>query len=118
MYYNNKTKESYYLKSKGLGLGIVRNSTFNNYVEVNRFTYEEGDIMVLYSDGIIEARNTKGEEFGYERLEDFLRSHAELSVEALEKALINKLYRFCGKEMLDDDYTTMIVRFNKKREEQ
>ncbi|MTI32546.1 PP2C family protein-serine/threonine phosphatase [Xanthovirga aplysinae] len=115
LYYKSKSKESYYLESKGLGLGIIRNSTYNNYVEVNRFTYEDEDIMVLYSDGIIEARNKKGEEFGYKRLENFLKSHAELSVADLEKALIDELYRFCEKEMLDDDYTTMIIRFKNSK---
>jgi sigma-B regulation protein RsbU (phosphoserine phosphatase) len=57
-----------YLKDKGIALGMVRNKSYANFIQPNEFPYMSGDIMVLYTDGITEAKDKKGEEFGYDRL--------------------------------------------------
>jgi len=111
LYYNRNKKEATYFKNKGLGLGIIRNSEYNKYVEVNNFNYSSGDIMLLYTDGIVEAQNEKKEEFGYERLQSLLLTYNELNLDDLQNKIIEKLYEFCESTILNDDYTIVLVRF-------
>jgi len=67
--------------------------------------------MVLYTDGITEAKNEKGEEFGNDRLAQALNEVASLSAKEIEDHLTKKLYDFTGTKNINDDYTSMTVRF-------
>jgi serine phosphatase RsbU (regulator of sigma subunit) len=67
--------------------------------------------MLLYTDGITEAKNDKGEEYGYERLEVILSESKGKSPQEIKECLISSLYEFSGTENLDDDYTAMVVKF-------
>ena len=71
--------------------------------------------MVLYTDGITEAKDGKGDEFGYERLSQLVNNASDLSPLQIQNHLINKLYEFSGTSNIDDDYTTMIVKFKWKK---
>jgi phosphoserine phosphatase RsbU/P len=111
LYYSHMRDEAVFFQNKGLGLGIIRNETFREYTEVNKITYAAGDVMVLYTDGIVEAMNRKGEEFGYERLRNVLKENREASASVIQKTIIKKLYEFIGTDVINDDYTMVIVRF-------
>jgi serine phosphatase RsbU (regulator of sigma subunit) len=67
--------------------------------------------MVLYTDGITEAKNGKGEEFGGERLAAALQESAQKSSKEIEENVIKRLYEFSGTEDINDDYTSMTVKF-------
>ncbi len=109
--FNNKENEATYYTSKGLGLGIIRNSNFHNYVHVNEFEYHQDDMVLLYTDGVTEAKNEEGAEYGYERLKVFLKDNSKKKPDEFQQALIKDLYDFCGTKTLDDDYTTLILKF-------
>jgi serine phosphatase RsbU (regulator of sigma subunit) len=111
LYYNKEKNEASYFTNKGLGLGIVRDDSFAKYVQPREFYYNSGDILMLYTDGITEASNFKAEEFGYDRLSDIINDNADLDVLKLQEKVIADLYGFCGQSELDDDYTTLIVKF-------
>jgi serine phosphatase RsbU (regulator of sigma subunit) len=81
-------------------------------MQTSEFAFAKGDVMVLYTDGITEAKNAKGEEFGYIRLSDILETAKKLSSREIQDHIISSLYQFSESESLDDDYTTMIVKFN------
>ena len=112
LFYKKAEDEVTYFQNKGLGLGILRNNGFENYIQVNSFRYQQGDLIVLYTDGITEAKNAKGEEFGYERLQHVIRRMSQAPVDEIQNELIRELYAFTGTESIDDDYTTLIVKFN------
>jgi sigma-B regulation protein RsbU (phosphoserine phosphatase) len=69
-----------------------------------------GVVLLLYSDGVTEARNPEGEEFGEERLEAFLREHRALAPEAFVKALIDQVRTFTNAAQLADDVTVVVIR--------
>lgn len=110
LYYNAKNKEVHYLEDNGLGLGILRDSQFDDFVDVNKFEYHSGDIVVLYTDGITEAKNKNNEEFGYERLQQFLKRNVFYSAEYIKDELLKYLYEFCETPNLEDDITTLIIK--------
>ena len=90
---------------------MIKTRDYCNHVDTNTLSYTAGDIMVLYTDGITEAKNNKGEEYGSERLlQSLLEAKAKTSKE-IQEHLINKLYEFSGTKEINDDYTTMIVKF-------
>jgi serine phosphatase RsbU (regulator of sigma subunit)/catechol 2,3-dioxygenase-like lactoylglutathione lyase family enzyme len=66
-----------------------------------------GDAVVLYTDGVTEALNDDGEEFGEERLLETARQHRELSLPELLAAVADQARRFSPHEQADD--ITLIV---------
>ena len=111
LYYCKKEGVVKYFENKGLGLGILRNSKYESHVQVNNFNYNSGDIMLLYTDGIVEAKNEQQLEFGYDRLKSILERTKNEEPTVIQEKIIQEVYDFCGTENLNDDYTTLIVKF-------
>ena len=82
-----------------------------NFIQTNEFSYSPGDIMVLYTDGITEAKNDRGDEYGYERLTETIMEVPNASPKEIQDHVIQSLYAFSGTKNINDDYTTMIVKF-------
>ena len=112
LYYQKATGCSKFMENKGLGLGILRNQQYENYVVVNTINYASGDVMMLYTDGITEARNRSEEEFGYDRLRIFLNDHANHSAKEIQELLLQTLYNFAGGKSRYDDYSALIIKFS------
>ncbi len=111
LYHRAAEKSTEYLKDKGAALGMVRNNGYCKLVENREINYEPGDIMYLYTDGITEARNQRGDEFGYDRLAAAVREVTDNSPSEIEKHVIDRLYAFSGSKEINDDYTSMTVKF-------
>jgi serine phosphatase RsbU (regulator of sigma subunit) len=69
-----------------------------------------GDVLALYTDGVTEAGNERGEEFGQRCLIDALRQHRELSCQALLTAIVDEVQRFSSREQ-HDDITAIVAKF-------
>ena len=76
---------------------------------VEERTLAPGDQIVLYSDGVIEARNAAGEEFGDQRLLDAVRAGVTLPVDAVVAAIHDAVREFCGGHP-EDDVTVVLAR--------
>tara|TARA_R110000796_G_scaffold118864_1_gene232685 strand:+ start:37781 stop:39853 length:2073 start_codon:yes stop_codon:yes gene_type:complete len=111
LYYSSQNSSAEFLENKGLGLGILRNDNFKNYVFVNKMTFQKDDVIVLYTDGISEASNHTGEEFGYDRMKKILTDNAKFDAVSIQKTFINKLFEFCEDKNLNDDYTMVVIKF-------
>ena len=70
-----------------------------------------GDVLVLYTDGVTEAENLLGEEFGLERLFATVRHGSSLSAEELMVSIYNAAADFCG-DHFNDDATILVVKCN------
>jgi serine phosphatase RsbU (regulator of sigma subunit)/uncharacterized glyoxalase superfamily protein PhnB len=66
-----------------------------------------GDILIIYSDGVTEAVNAEGEEFGEHRLLEVARAHRHLSTSLLTEKLVEGARRFSHPEQADD--ITLVV---------
>lgn len=111
LYYKAEEKQMCYLHQDGLGLGIVRNSEYDQYVQEVTVTYKSGDLLLLYTDGITEARNSKNQQYGAEGLKTSLLNHIHQPLEKVKEGLIRDLKTFLNNTKLDDDYTLTVVRF-------
>ncbi|MCR9014194.1 GAF domain-containing SpoIIE family protein phosphatase [Aquiflexum gelatinilyticum] len=113
LFYDHSEDKASYLSAEGLGLGIVRSPNYRKYIHESEFHYDKEDILVLYTDGIIEAKNKKGVEFGYDNLKAALMQHKNLSAELIQKRIIDQVYQFVGEGGIpDDDFSIMVIKFN------
>lgn len=94
-----------------LGLGLVRDGSFKKYVKkAETIAFEKGDFMVLYTDGIIEARNKTDEEYGYDRFQRVLENNKDADPEGISAAIMDSVHEFAGQD-IHDDYTVLIIKF-------
>jgi phosphoserine phosphatase RsbU/P len=77
--------------------------------EIAEVALTPGDTLVLYTDGITEARSAEGEEFGESRLLDTLKCHCHLAVEPLLQKVVGAVRQFTSGEQ-EDDITLVIAR--------
>lgn len=112
LYYDSKAGEAGYITLEGMGLGILRSDKYPEYLHEKTIHYQPGDILVMYTDGIIESKDQNGEEFGYERLKEVLNTYKDQSPEKIKNHLIQAVYEFVGEAALpDDDYSLMVLKF-------
>ena len=96
------------LETGGMVIGMVAQTTF----EEETIQLDCGDAVVAFSDGITEARNTLGEEFGEERLLFFVNAHRELPPAALLQALFEEVHRFSAGCVQADDLTVLVLGYS------
>jgi serine phosphatase RsbU (regulator of sigma subunit) len=94
------------LADGGLLLGVSPNATYVRGCVKLGF----GDVLLVYSDGILESRNHNDEEFGYARLEAELRRAQTDSAEAMLFSVLGAVQDFAGRRPLVDDMSVVIVR--------
>ena len=75
--------------------------------EEGEISLREGNCVLFYSDGLVEAHDPKGEMFGFPRLRTLIAEHAEK--ESLEEALLEELYSFVGEGWEQEDDITLLT---------
>jgi len=96
------------LSTGGTVVGIFPDAEF----EQEAIPLRSGDILVAYTDGIIESVNEYGEEFGEQRLIDLVRGKSDLPAERLQKAIVDEVLAWAFEEERDDDMTLIVARFH------
>jgi serine phosphatase RsbU (regulator of sigma subunit) len=76
------------------------------------FHLDDGDIMVVYSDGLTDAETSLQEHFGEERLRDIIRSHGSCGARAIEQGVLDALETFTEGAPQTDDITLVIIAKN------
>jgi len=89
----------------GLVLGIRPTQAYRE----GTVAIEDGNLMLLYTDGVTEQKNESGEEYGESRLIDFLQANRNLPLDDLQVALMEDVVGFGGGNQ-DDDLTVVIAR--------
>ncbi|HEY0077842.1 MAG TPA: PP2C family protein-serine/threonine phosphatase [Pyrinomonadaceae bacterium] len=88
---------------------VVGAFDFITYAE-ERVRLEPGALLVVFSDGISEAQNETGEEYGEERLVRLAVSNRKLSADALRRAVFEEIDLWSGAQERGDDQTVVIVK--------
>ena len=78
--------------------------------EEESLTLAAGNLLLLYSDGISEAQNTLGEEYGEARLLAFAQEHRQLAADELRQAIFAQIETWAGGRDRDDDQTLVILK--------
>src|SRR5437016_9223495 len=94
------------LAAGGLPLGIMPNADFRE----GRTRLHPGDVLVIYSDGVTEAVNPKGEEFGPTRLYEVVARNIDSSAAGIRDRIEAALTKFCQGTPAADDITLVICK--------
>lgn len=110
--FRNKDNTVEELSTEGQVLGLFSKIDFPDIVNFEEKTVdiEKGDKLLLYTDGIVEAKNSMNEFFGTERIKELLIRSKD-SDNILE-VILNNLYEFLGSERLEDDLTFLLIERN------
>lgn len=94
----------------GLAAGIDKGPVFKRSVKDHRLQMESGDLLLLYTDGLIEAENRDGDEFGVKRLSEAVKRHHELCAEDIVIRIVKEISAFSGGRAQSDDITLIAVK--------
>jgi sigma-B regulation protein RsbU (phosphoserine phosphatase) len=94
------------LRPAGMPLGVVDSLSLTR----EAITLAPGDMIVLYTDGVIDALNEVGEDFGQDRLEALLFGRRHLAAQEVMDALLAAIHAHTGQAPLFDDVTVVVLR--------
>ena len=94
------------MEKGGPALGIVPDAQYDEQKTI----LETGEAIIFYSDGLSEARNQMGEDFGEKRLISLLPSLIQYSAEQIGERIISEVDRFIGKAKAHDDLSIVIAK--------
>jgi len=98
------------LETKGMALGMYRGGLFDKIIREMEIALRPGDVFLLYTDGLTEARNRANESYGLERLEAAIAcTHGDLSSQALAGVLFDDARRFADGAPQDDDIAILCL---------
>ena len=94
------------LDTEGIPIGLEKKTKYNQINTV----LQPADIVVLYTDGIIEAMNDQGSQYTLEALQKVILAHHEFPPEKLKRAIIEDMNGFVGKAKQHDDQTFLLMK--------
>jgi sigma-B regulation protein RsbU (phosphoserine phosphatase) len=108
--YKRNTQTVTPVKSPGMVVGIDSGNVFDRLTSDFAVPLERDDCLVLYTDGVTEALNSEGDEFGLERMAESVRASATDGAQAIVKKLIEEVRDFTGSQPQNDDITLIAIR--------
>ena len=94
------------IQAEGFPLGLFPNAEYEEFTLSTR----PGDLIVFFSDGIVDAQNAKGEMFGDERLANVLQSQPHLTATSAAQAILDAVTSFQSGTAHFDDETIVVLR--------
>ena len=97
-----RDEQIFRIEENGLVLALLSSATYAS----TKQTLLRGDRLLLYTDGIIEAANAGGEEFGYERVSHLLQASAKMAAEETADLIVNTVSGWSSSQ--NDDLTVIV----------
>jgi serine phosphatase RsbU (regulator of sigma subunit) len=91
--------------------GIVLGFLANQIYKQKTISFNEGDILLTYTDGITEAMNLDNKEFGEKRLKSVVKNNINLSCLELRNKILEEVDNYTKSDLISDDRTMVIVKF-------
>jgi phosphoserine phosphatase RsbU/P len=104
------------IKPPGMVVGIDTGSVFDRITNDFTIPMEPGDCLVLYTDGVTEALDAEGFEFGLDRMIQSVRTSAAHGASAVITRLIDDVRNFVGAHPQNDDITLITIRKHEKNQ--
>jgi sigma-B regulation protein RsbU (phosphoserine phosphatase) len=105
IYWNSNTRQVSFIESNGL----ILSSSMQSEYPVRNINFESGDLFLLYTDGVIEAKNQNGEDFGNKRLEVLIPKNTYTSLSEFSSNILNALNLWQNNKMPQQDDITWIA---------
>ena len=99
------------LHPKGIAIGLDREGPlFSSQLEPQKFTLQAGDVLVLYTDGIVEGKDPQGRDFGDERLHQLLLENRERPASEILETIMAELRSHQKNAEQSDDITLLVLK--------
>ena len=109
--YRKQRKQLLRLSSKGIAIGLDRHGAmFESHLEVMRFPLGPGDVLVLYTDGIVEAKDTSDADYGDERLDQLVATRVDLSAQEIVDSIVEDVSDHTRGAEPSDDITVVVLK--------
>jgi sigma-B regulation protein RsbU (phosphoserine phosphatase) len=105
-----RTGQPTFLDIGGIPLGLFPDSKY----EETTLQLQTGDVIVFFSDGVIEMRNDAGDEFGLKRLAEIVCSNHEKTPEEIVRSVSAALAEFIGRARPQDDRTMIVMKMSEE----
>jgi phosphoserine phosphatase RsbU/P len=107
----------FYIKSNGtvkqlLGGGLPLGLKATAHYEIGEITLRHKEVIFMFTDGVTEAMNVQGEEYGENRLTQLLMQNSHLNAQELQNMILKDINEFRGNTPQNDDITLAIVKRN------
>jgi len=112
MVFHSDNTEVDSLKDGGLLLGVFETPMY----EEGEYQLVSGDVVVMYTDGIVEAMNDKDEMYGYEQFCEFIHGVKHKKADEIKEDILQEMRRFMGETPQYDDLTLIVVKAEKDGE--
>ncbi|MDP4200608.1 MAG: SpoIIE family protein phosphatase [Bacteroidota bacterium] len=100
-----------FYQPRGIAVGLIRRPDVAQTMEELKLEPLLGDVLVLFSDGITDARNPNGEELGYDRLAHYVSDNLDVSNSRdLTLKVLQSVAEFTQSGNFDDDATLVVMR--------
>ncbi len=110
LYYKKDEDTFENLLPKGIGIGIAENGLFDTTLEEICVKPAKDDILVFYTDGVIETRNRFKQEFGEERLKKIINKYKDSSPDIIKNYVVQNISLFRDNAPSHDDFTLVILK--------
>ena len=108
--YKKKTGECDFVQLGKKAVGVIGIAEFPVFYESLFFDFEDGDELILFSDGVIDIQNEKDEYFGKKRLLEAARFNLDKPAAEQVSFIANSIYSFCGSREQNDDLTIIVLK--------
>jgi sigma-B regulation protein RsbU (phosphoserine phosphatase) len=105
LYYCARTQTIAELKPKGISIGLMDSELFSNQLEEKKIYLNQGDFLLLYSDGVTEATNSQGRMFETAGLKSVITECVQESSDIIIDQITSRLQKFVQSDELQDDAT-------------
>jgi serine phosphatase RsbU (regulator of sigma subunit) len=102
------------IRPSGIGLGLNFTEHFNRTLEETKINLSDEDVIVLYTDGITEAKNNELEDFGVNNFEKILIDNSKSSPDDIANKVIREVTVFSQAHSQYDDITLVIFKWKSK----
>ena len=105
LFWNSNQEKAIWLNPTGPAIGLTHTAKYiTRTIDIS-----ENDLLILYTDGLVEAKNAEGEEFGEELLLKYVQSNNDQTAENILKGLRKTGEEFAGK--FQDDVALLVIKF-------
>jgi len=107
---NTQNKKVEELQPEGIGIGLTKSEIFDQNIEEVRLELAPNDVLVLYTDGIVEALNENHKFYGTHRLNNLLNRNKDRTAADLLDNVSKDIRTFIGEAKQHDDMTMMVMK--------
>lgn len=110
VHYQDAENNVIIVEPRGIGVGLEQGYLFDSNIEESQINISPNDIILFYTDGVIEAKNPDSEEFGEGRLYEKVRQYKDDFAADIMRKIIQSINSFTGSAKPHDDLSMVLVK--------